>query len=229
MALEFDLGAAAVGGVLRDDGDARGVVHAVHDGVRGESAEDDGVDGADARAGEQSDGQLRRHAHVDGDAIAFPDAERLQSVRGLRDFYEKFGVSDAADLAGLTLPKDGDLVLARAESMAVDGVVAEVQLAAGEPFGRREIAIEHLGEGRKPVEVPSRRCPRRYRGRRWTACRAPRTRRAIGCGLWRQTPQAVQRRDLRGEAIPCSCRFLWPLLAIPSSIISDLETVRHAA
>ena len=79
-ALELDLVAAAVAGVLGDDGDAAGVVDAVGDGVGGESAEDDGVDGADAGAGEQRDGQFRGHAHVDGDAVALLNAERLEGV-----------------------------------------------------------------------------------------------------------------------------------------------------
>ena len=50
------------------------------DGVRGEAAEDDGVDGSDACAGEQRDGELRAHAHVDGDAVSLADAE----LRGAR-------------------------------------------------------------------------------------------------------------------------------------------------
>ena len=73
--LELDFVAAAVARVLRDDGDAAAVGDAVGDGVGGESAEDDGMDGADARASEQGDGELGRHAHVNGDAIAFLDAE----------------------------------------------------------------------------------------------------------------------------------------------------------
>ena len=80
MALSLNLGAAAVAGVLGEDGDAGGVVDAVGDGVRGESAEDDGMDGADAGAGEQRDGELGRHAHVDGDAVAAFDAETLEDV-----------------------------------------------------------------------------------------------------------------------------------------------------
>jgi hypothetical protein len=77
---ELDFGAAAVAGVLGEDGYALRVVDAVGDGVGGESAEDDGVDGADARAGEQGDGQLGGHAHVDGYAVAFLDAEGLEGV-----------------------------------------------------------------------------------------------------------------------------------------------------
>ena len=86
------------------------VVDAIGDGGGGESAEDDGVDGADARAGEQRDGQLGRHAHVDGDAIALLDAERLEGVGELLHFGVEFGVGEAADFAGLAFPDDGCLV-----------------------------------------------------------------------------------------------------------------------
>ena len=48
--------------------------------VGGEAAEDDRVRGADARAGEHRDGQLGDHRHVDGDAVAGLDAERLERV-----------------------------------------------------------------------------------------------------------------------------------------------------
>ena len=56
------------------------VVNAVGDGVGSESAENDGVDGADARAGQHGDGQFRRHAHVDRHTIALLDAQCLQAV-----------------------------------------------------------------------------------------------------------------------------------------------------
>ncbi len=113
-ALELDFVAAAVARVLGDDGDAAGVVDAVGDGVGGESAEDDGVDGADARAGEQGDGELGRHAHVDGDAIAFLDAEGLEGVGEFLDFGVELGVGEAANFAGLALPDEGGFVGARA-------------------------------------------------------------------------------------------------------------------
>ena len=112
-ALELDFVAAAVAGVLREDGDAAGVVDAVGDGVGGKSAEDDGVNRADARAGEQGDGQLRRHAHVDGDAVAFLDAERLEGVGEALDFGVQLGVGEAANLAGLALPDEGGFTCAR--------------------------------------------------------------------------------------------------------------------
>ena len=79
-ALELNLVAAAVARVLREDCDAAGVVDAVGDGVGGKAAEDNRVDGADAGAGQQGNGQLRGHAHVDGYAVALADAQRLESV-----------------------------------------------------------------------------------------------------------------------------------------------------
>ena len=117
-ALELDLVAAAVACVLRDDGHARRIVDAVGDGVGGESAEDDGVDGADARACQQGDGQFRRHAHVDGDAVAFADAERLERVGELLHFDVQFGVGQAANFARLAFPDDGGLVGARRRARA---------------------------------------------------------------------------------------------------------------
>jgi hypothetical protein len=46
--------------------------------LRGEAAEHDRVDGAEARAGEHGDGGLRHHRHVDHDAVALADAEIAQ-------------------------------------------------------------------------------------------------------------------------------------------------------
>ena len=129
------------------------VVDAVGDGVGGESAEDDGVDGADARAGEQGDGQLGRHAHVDGDAVAFLDAERLEGVGEFLHFGVQFGVGEAANFAGLAFPDDRGLVGALAEGVAVDAVVAEVDLAADEPLGPGQIPLENFVPGLEPVEL----------------------------------------------------------------------------
>ncbi len=114
-ALELDFVAAAVARVLREDGDAAGVVDAVGDGIGREPAEDDRVDGADARAGEQGDGQLRRHAHVDGHAVALLDAQGLEGVGEALHLGVQFGVGEAANLARLALPDERGLLGARAQ------------------------------------------------------------------------------------------------------------------
>ncbi len=90
-----------------------GVVDAIGDGVGGESAEDDGVNRADARAGKQRDGQLRRHAHINGDAIALLDAECLEGIGELLHFDMELGVGEAADFARFAFPDEGGFAGAR--------------------------------------------------------------------------------------------------------------------
>ena len=67
---------------------------------------------ADAGAGQHGDGQLGRHAHVDGDAVAFFHAERFQDVGELLHFAMKLLVGEHADFAGFALPDDGGFILA---------------------------------------------------------------------------------------------------------------------
>ena len=43
--------------------------------------------------------------------------------------------------------------------MAVDAVVAQIELAAGEPLCRAHLAVEHGGEGGEPVEFLSGAAP----------------------------------------------------------------------
>ena len=151
--LELDFVAAAIARVLSDDGDAAGVGDAIGDGIGGESAEDDGVDGADARAGEQSNSELGRHAHVDGNAIAFLNAEGLEGVGEALNFSVQFGVGEAANLAGFALPDERGLLGALAEGVAIDAVVAQVELAADKPLGPGQIPLEDLVPGLEPVQL----------------------------------------------------------------------------
>ena len=132
---ELDLGAAAVAAVLGEDQFAGGIVDAVGDGLGGEPAEDDRVDGTDAGACEQGHGELGAHAHVDGDAVAFADAELLEDGGEALDLDVELGEGDAADFAGLAFPEECDLVAELALGVAVDAVVGEVELAAVEPGG----------------------------------------------------------------------------------------------
>ncbi len=166
--LELDGLAAAVADVLREDDAAVGVVDAVGDGVGREAAEDDRVHRADACAGEHRDGELRAHAHVNGDAVALLDSERLEDVGELLYLFEELGVGELADFGlsfedGFALPEQGDLVRAVAVSVAVDAVVREVELAAGEPFGVGAGAVEHFFPGSEPVEFGSGLGPETFR------------------------------------------------------------------
>ena len=105
------------------------------------------MDGADARAGQQRDGELRRHAHVDGDAIAFLDAEAFERVGEVLHLGVQLGVSQAANLARLALPDDGGLVAARAIEMTVDAVVAQVGLPPTNHFAWGRFHSSTLSQG----------------------------------------------------------------------------------
>ena len=161
--LEFDFVAAPVARILGEDGDAGRVVDAIGDGVGGESAEDDRMDSSDAGAGQQGDGQFRRHAHVDGHAVALADAQRLEGVRKPLHLDVEIGVAQAAYLARLAFPDDGSLVAACSESVAVDAVVAEIELAAHEPLGPGQVPFQHLVPGLEPVQVFGRLGPETLR------------------------------------------------------------------
>src|SRR6185503_16955519 len=114
---------------------------ATGDRVRREAAEDDRMDRADARACEDGDRRLRDHRHVDGDAVAFLDAARLQDVGKAADLGVQLLVGELlVVLRIVAFPEDGGLVTAFGQ-MTVNTVVAGVECAVLEPFDR---AIVHF-------------------------------------------------------------------------------------
>ena len=129
------------------------IVDAIRDGVGRESAEDHGVDRADPRAGQQCNRQFRRHAHVDGDPVALPDAQRLERICESLHFDVQLGVGHATNLARLPLPDDCGLAGAGSQSMPVDAVVAQVELAADKPFCRWQVPFEHLVPRLEPMQI----------------------------------------------------------------------------
>ncbi len=150
----------------------------------GEAAEDHAVGDAEARAGQQRDGQFGHHAHVDDGAVAGLEAAGFQDVGEAADQAVQFLVGDHALIAGLAFPEDGDLVLARGGEVAVEAVVGGVDLAAGEPLGEGRVPFEDVGPLLKPVRAPAR--PVRPR-----------------------TPRAVRRLSRRGrDSPPCPSRSL---------------------
>ena len=99
--------AALVGG---DDGAGLAVVDAVTKGLGGEAGENDGVDGAEAGAGEEGGDCLPGHGHVDGDSVTLLDAPLLENVRDAAGLAKELAIADLAALAGLiSLVDDGCL------------------------------------------------------------------------------------------------------------------------
>ncbi len=138
-----------------DDGLRGGVVDAHGQFVRGEAAEDDRVDRAEAGAGEHGHGRLGDHRHVDDDSIALGHALVGQSPREAGDLVEQFCVGDGTDGVGdRRVVDDGGLIAAAVRDMAVDRVVADVELAVGEPaIDRRIRIVDGLRRFGDPVDV----------------------------------------------------------------------------
>src|SRR3546814_19280595 len=69
----------------------------------------------EARAGVHSHHRCRHHRHVDDDAIAFANAERLQRVGDATDFGVQFAIRVIPGVALLAFEADRDLVALGAE------------------------------------------------------------------------------------------------------------------
>ena len=165
--VEHDLAhaAAAVGG---DHQRGPRVVDARREARRGEAAEHHRVDRADARAGEDRERGLGDHRHVDDDPVALLHAERLHHRGDAVHFLEQLLVGEAP---GLRRPRwrsrparSARRARARWRSTRV---VAEVGLAADEPFReRRPGIVEHLARTACASARASLLRPRSLRDRR---------------------------------------------------------------
>ena len=140
---------AAVGG---DQHLGLGVVDAVGERLRREAAEHDAVGGADAGAGQHRHRRLGDHRQVDVDPVAGLHAEALQGVGEALHLVEQLGVRDRPGVARLALEVDGDLVAAPGGDVAVEAVVGDVELAADEPLGVRQLPLADRVPVLRPVE-----------------------------------------------------------------------------
>src|SRR5690606_1922669 len=129
----FASGAAAlVGG---DDQRGIAILDAPSQRFGRKAAKDDAMDRADPRAGEEGEGRLRDHRHIDGDAIALLGASALQYICEAADFLMQLAIGEAARffLGRVGFPDDGVLVAARLQ-MTVKAVDGYVEHAVSEPF-----------------------------------------------------------------------------------------------
>jgi hypothetical protein len=133
---------AAIGG---DDRRGAAVLDAVFDRLRAEPAKDDAVHRADARARQHGHGGLRHHGHVNDDAILRLHALGLEHIGEAANFAVKLLIGEGALVARFAFKNNRGLVLARAGQMAVETVLADIELAADEPFCKRRLPVEHLG------------------------------------------------------------------------------------
>ena len=137
--------------VLGDQQLALHVIEPARQGVGAETAEDDRVGGTQPGAGEHCHRQLGHHAHVDSDRGTLLDSELLQRVGKANDLGLQVLEGDGALLINrFAFPVIGDLIAASGLDVAVDAVVAHVQLAAEEPLGIGQLPFEDSVEGLEP-------------------------------------------------------------------------------
>ncbi len=152
-ALESEHAALAPAAVGGDDELRLRVVDAGAQALGAEPAEDDGVHGAEARDSEHGDDGLRDDRQVDRDAVALADAERFERVGGALHLGGEFSVGEAAGVARLALPVDGDPVPVAGGDVPVEAVLGDVQLAVAEPARKRRVRpVEGLGERGLPMQ-----------------------------------------------------------------------------
>src|SRR5208337_3639908 len=105
-------------------------------GFAGETAKDDGMNDAEASAGQHGDGQLRNHGHMDGDAIALLETGKALQHGG--DFVDAaiellVGDDDVVFFFGLRHEDQRGFIFVFGE-MAIHAVVGDIQAAADKPF-----------------------------------------------------------------------------------------------
>jgi hypothetical protein len=138
--------------------DRAAVGDAVGDRMGAEAAEDHGMDGADAGAGEHGDGGFGNEGEVDEDAVALGDAVAFEDVGEAADLAVELFVREGAFLAGpavgggFAFPDEGGLVGDRGVEPAVEAVDRQVEASAAEPFGDGLLPLEDLLEGGEPDE-----------------------------------------------------------------------------
>jgi hypothetical protein len=127
------------------------------------AAENDGMDGTDASAGQHGIGGLRDHRQIENDAIALANAHVLVGIGQFADLLVELIVGDVGVVCRIiTLPDDGGLVAA-AFKVAVDAVDGHVQLTVFVPLDGNIVIVEgcvlHDGVGLDPVDAFALLCP----------------------------------------------------------------------
>src|SRR5438105_257730 len=111
-----------------------GVIDARRQLMRGEASEDHRVHGAEAGAGEHRHHRLGDHRHVDDDPVAATDALVGEGAGEPRHLVPHAAIGDRPPIASeRAVPHEGELIAPAFVDMAVERVVAGVQLAAHEP------------------------------------------------------------------------------------------------
>jgi hypothetical protein len=145
--------AAAHAGIAGDDQLGLGIVDASGQRTGRKTAKNHGVDGANAGTSENGKRGLRNHRHVNQNAIALANAQGLHDRGRAHHFGLQFGKGIGLLLVGLGRDINQCAIVRPLRGMAVNGVMAEVGLAADKPLReRRARKITNLLRLRLPVD-----------------------------------------------------------------------------
>ena len=124
------------------------------------------MDGSNPCTAQNGDRQLRDHAHVNANAVAFFDAIVFEHVGKLVHLGMQLFIGEHAVMIIriIGFPNDGRLV-GLVHQVSVDTVFCDVELCAAEPFDGRllEIPIQDLVPGLLPVEMAGHFSPKTLR------------------------------------------------------------------
>ena len=121
----------------------------------GEATEHDGMNGADARAGEHGDDRFRHHRHIEDDAIALADAEVAQHAAEHLRLSQQAMIGDGAlYTCERRIVNDCSLLAASGIDVTIDGVKAGIAGATNEPAAiNADAGVEDLFWFLKPIDI----------------------------------------------------------------------------
>ncbi len=126
IGFQWNLFAAAHPFIGGNDAAAVAIENAPRQSVGREAAKHHGVHRANARASQHGISGLGYHRHINGDAVAFGDALRLQHIGKFANVFMQLTIGDFGVLVGfITLPNNRHLVAARLD-MTVNAIDAGV-------------------------------------------------------------------------------------------------------
>lgn len=117
----------------RDDNLGASVQDTVPERVGGETGENNGVDGTDTRASQESDNGFGDHGKVDSNGVTLLHTLLAENPGNTRHLAQELTVGDCAALAGLIGLVDNGHLVGVLEGMAIDAVVGGVQTTLNEP------------------------------------------------------------------------------------------------
>ena len=144
---------AAPATISRDDQFCFGIVVALGNGLSGETAENDGVDGSNSGTRQHGHRQLGGHGHVNGDTIALLNPQLFEPICHAADFAMQLSVGQLPMVSRFAFPNEGDLVSSTRFDLGVEAVVRDVRLTFNKPtYAILGLLVDRF-EWTKPVQL----------------------------------------------------------------------------